>query len=187
MRKIFYCIEFAAAALLLTSCGSSKKLAQQSPIETFSMPCVEYTSGEGALRAWASGKSDNQMAARKKAQVSATAQLAAMLEQTIETTTKEYTSNITDNNVGGSKSLLNEVSKVSVKKSLQGATILCDKWTKDEATGQYTNYIVMELKGETYLESLYSELSQKPDVSINKEELEKLFMKHINEVNKQNN
>lgn len=180
MKSALYFMGAMSIAFILVSCGSTKKLAK-SPIETFNMPCVEFTSGEGTLRAWASGKSDNQMAARKKAQVAASAQLAAMLEQAVESTTKDLTTEIASDDTGIAKSLLNSAINIAIKQSLKGAAIICDKWTKDEATGQYTNYLVMELRGETYLESLYSELDKEADTSIDRKELERLFIKHINE------
>ena len=64
------------------------------------------------------------------------------------------------------------------------ASSVCDRWVKDDASGQYTNYIVLELRGEEYLKKLYDELSRN-SVSVDKEMLEKVFLKHIEEsVNK---
>lgn len=148
------------------------------------MPCSELKSGEGVIRAWASGKSDSETSARKKAQVAASADLAATLSRTVNATTEDYTSALSEGQLSAvSKSLLNDKTKVTVNKTITNATIVCDRWTKDEQTGQYTNYMVLEIKGNDYLKLLYEELKNNKDISIDMELLEKLFMKNINESN----
>ena len=170
--------------LFFNSCGSSKSV-EKSPIKTFVMPCSELTSSNGVLRAWASGKSDNETTARKKAQVAASADLAAALSKTVEVTTEDYTSALTEGTLKAqSKSFLNDKTKVVVNKTLTNATIACDRWTKDEATGIYTNYIVLQIDGEDYLKLLYEELRKNTSISIDEELLEKLFLKNINESGK---
>jgi hypothetical protein len=68
---------------------------------------------------------------------------------------------------------------------LKGAVIVCDRWVKDEKTGQYTNYIVMELMGKEYLKKLYEELSNETSLTLDKILLENLFMKHIDSINQE--
>ena len=183
MKKYLFNIASACMIVVLAGCGSSAKV-EKSPIKTYVMPCSELVSGDGVLRAWASGKSDSEMSARKKAQIAAAADLAAMLERAVNATTEEYTSNLSESSLGGSKSLLIDKTKVAVEQSLKGAAIVCDRWVKDDASGQYTNYIVLELRGEEYLKKLYDELNRN-SVSVDKEMLEKVFLKHIEEsVNK---
>lgn len=177
MRKTVLFIMCAIAVILLGSCRSSKK--EKSPINTFVMPCSEHVSDNGVLRAWASGSSDNESTARKKALASASAELAAMLSKTVNSTTEDYSSALSEGENAMSKSFLNEKSKITVEKTLSGATIICDRWNKDD-NGQYTNYIVLELKGDEYLKALYEELS-KSNTSVNKDLLKELFMKNINE------
>ena len=87
---------------------------------------------------------------------------------------------MTEANKAASKSFLSDRTKITVDKTISGATIICDRWNKDE-NGQYTNYIVLELKGAEYLKALYEELSKNQEVQIDKQLLEELFMKNINE------
>lgn len=168
----------ALGAMIFSSCGSSKKM-EKSPIETFVMPCSEMVSGDGLLRAWASGKSDNEMTARKKAQTAASADLAAMLGKMVNATTEDYTTNLAEGRMGLSKSLLNDKTKVAISQSLKGAKIVCDRWVKDDSTGQYTNYLVLELRGEEYLKTLYEELNKSGVTEVDKELLKELFFKNI--------
>lgn len=44
-----------AAFFLLSSCGSSKKIQEKSPISTYIMPGADWISGQGILRGWGSG------------------------------------------------------------------------------------------------------------------------------------
>ena len=177
MKKTALFLMCAMVVILSGGCSSSKK--EKSPIKTFVMPCSEHVSSNGVLRAWASGSSDNESTARKKALASASSELAAMLSKTVQSTTEDYSSALTEGEGAMSKSFLSEKNKITVEKTISGATIICDRWNKDE-NGQYTNYIVLELKGEEYLKALYEELS-KSNTSVNKDLLEELFMKHINE------
>lgn len=172
-------IIFTMCAIALIAFGSCRSSKDKTPIKTFVMPCSEYASGDGALRAWASGASDNETTARKKALAAASAELAAMLSKTVETTTDDYSSLLTESENTLSKSFMSEKTKIVVEKTISGATIICDRWNKDD-NGQYTNYIVLELKGSDYLKALYEELSKNSNTSINKELLEKLFIENIN-------
>ena len=169
MKKI---ILFAVCVLAMATFSSCRSSKEKSPIKTFVMPCSEYTKGDGALRAWASGASDNETTARKKALATASAELAAMLSKTIKQTTEDYSSALTEGENVLSKSFMNDKVKITVEKSIEG-------WNKDE-NGQYTNYIVLELKGNDYLKALYEELSKNSDVSVDKELLQKLFLENIN-------
>lgn len=180
MKRILVGSVVVCMALTMVGCGSAKKAAK-SPIATYVMPCSEYVSGDGVLRVWAIGKSDSEATARKKAQAMASAELAAMLAKTVATTTEDYTTALSEGLVAASKSLLSEKSKQTVEKTLSGAAIVCDRWNKDEQSGQYTNYIVMELKGEEYLQNLYEELSRGSAVSVDQALLRKLFFKNIEE------
>lgn len=178
MKSYKFYATLALGMVVFCSCSSSRKI-EKSPIETFVMPCSDLVSGNGVLRAWASGKSDSEMAARKKAQVAASADLASMLGKTIKATTEDYTTNLSEGKMGISKSLLNDKTKVAIEQSLKGATIVCDRWVKDDSTGQYTNYLVLELRGEEYLKSLYEELRKTGVTEVDHDLLKDLFFKNI--------
>lgn len=183
MKQSILLMALFGGMLVFSACGSLKKV-EKSPIATYVMPCSECVSGDGVLRAWGSGKSDNETTAHKKAQTVAAAELAAMLSRTVEATTEDYTTALTEGLSAESKSFLNDKTKIVVNKTLKGAVIACDRWTKDEQTGQYTNYIVMELRGDEYLKLLYAELS-KEKTTVDMELLQRLFMKNIEESGKQ--
>lgn len=179
MRTYLFYAVLLCGFVCLSGCGSSKKV-KKSPIKTFVMPCSELVSGDGMLRAWASGKSDSEMSARKKAQMSAATDLAATLERVVSALIEDKSVIVAETN-GISKSLLTEKAELSVKQTLKGAVIVCDQWTKDEATGQYTNYLVLELRGEDYLKNLYEVLGKNGSASVDKKLMEERFYQLIDE------
>ncbi len=183
MRKIILLVMSFTAMLSLGSCSASKKAAlSKNQIETVIAPGAELVSGKGLIRGWGMGKSDSEASAHRKAQMNASAALAMSLTQMIESTTEEYITILSSGNNAESKTVLNDHVKTSMKQSLSGATIIYDRWAKKSQDGQYVNYIVMELKGEDFLQKLYSEL-EKDNTQIDKELLQKLFLKHIDSGN----
>lgn len=183
MKRI---LRFAVIGILLFSlanCGASRK-REASPVSTFIMPGNEYLSGDGLIRAWGIGKSDSESAARKKAKMEASTELASVLSRTVNSTMQQYTTALSESISSESKSLLVEKSSIVVEQTLVGATIIFDRWAKDDSTGQYTNYVVMELKGKDFLNSLYKELGKQSE--LDKGLLEKIFMQVIDEEGKHN-
>lgn len=180
MKKMTWII-VAMLALTLGSCASKK--VQKSPIKTFVMPCSQLVSSDGVLRAWAVGKSDNENTARKKAQTEAAAELAAILGRTVEATTEEYSTSLSGGEQGESRTLLKDKVKVTINETLQGATIACDQWTHDETTGQYANYMVLELQGEEFLKKLFERLGK--NNKVDQGLLRKIFLEQIEEAGKE--
>lgn len=125
-----------------------------------------------------------QPSARKKAQMAASAELAAILAKTVESTTEEYSTILSEGMSSESKSLLTDKTKITVNQTLAGATIVFDRWDKDEKTGQFINYIVLELKGDDYLKNLYKELEKNDAVTVDRDLLQRLFLKHIDKNSK---
>ncbi len=178
-----------ASLLLMSSCGPAKQAAETNSIATYTLPGADLVTGDGLIRGWGVGKSDSEASAHKKAQMQASAALAAILEQIVQSTTEEYTTVLSEGDEAGSMSLLNQYIKVTTDKTLNGATTIFDRWGEKTADGQYVNYVVMELKGEEFLQALYKvieeQTQQQPEnKGIDKNKLEEIFNKHINSVKK---
>ena len=82
-----------------------------------------------------------------------------------------------------SRTFLKDKVKVTVNETLQGAVIVWDEWTRDEATGQYANYITLELQGEEFLKKLFEKLGKSSQ--LDEELARKLFLQHIEQAGKQ--
>lgn len=126
------------------------------------------------------GRSDSETTARKKAMtIMAYADLAGMLEKTVGSMVEEYSTILSEGIQAKSKELLLQKSITTSNKVIKGARIVCDQWTNDESTGQYTNYIVMEINPNTYIRMLSDEL-KKTGTAVDEDLLKGLFIKHIN-------
>ena len=66
------------AAILLVSCGTSRKVAQK-PVKTYVQPGHDLLDAPDVLRAWAVGTSDSEMTAKKKAVAAASSELLQAL------------------------------------------------------------------------------------------------------------
>ncbi len=182
MKKNVLIMTLAALFAIFCSCGSSKEVSK-SPVKTYIQPGADLVSGNNLIRGWGMGKSDSEASAHKKAVMNASAALAVALTQTLESTTEEYLTMVSDKDAGISKSLLNSHVKTTINQVLNGATIIFDKWAKDNSDGQKTNYVVMELRGEDFLNELYKR-ADKDNAKIDRNLLEETFRKHINKAGK---
>lgn len=176
MKKSFVILACILTAMLATGCSSKKEL--KTTVKTFVMPCSDCVKTENAIRVWATGTSDSETTARKKAMMAASTELAAVLEKNVESTTEEYTSVLNDGKEGISKTYLEEQCKIVVNKKLSGANIVCDQWATGE-NGQYTNYIVLELSYNSIINSIVEEFNKNNENKLNKELLQELFIKNV--------
>lgn len=174
-----------AAVMLAASCGTSRKAVEKSPVQTSIMPGAEYLSKDGFIRAWGVGKSDNEAAARKKARMNATTELAETIAKKFNSVLENYTVDLQESDTALSKSLFREKSKMVIDQKIKGAQIVYDRWAKDEKTGQYTNYIVLEIKGEDYINSVLEEIKKRDtgnkSSAVDEKLLKKLFLDAIEE------
>lgn len=185
MKTSSIILTIIAAVMLMASCGASKKAVEKSPVQTSIMPGAEYLSKDGFIRAWGVGKSDNEASARKKARMNATSELAETISKKFNSVLENYTVDLQESDSALSKSLFREKSKMVIDQKIKGAQIIYDRWAKDEKTGQYTNYIVLEIKGEDYINSVLEEV-KKPDNNrkssdVDEELLKRLFLEAIEE------
>lgn len=91
---------------------------------------------------------------------------------------EEYATTLSEGKQAASKELLQQKTITTSNRVVKGAKIVCDQWTKDEETGQYANYIVMEINPDTYIRILSDEL-KKAGNTVDSDLLKELFIKHI--------
>ena len=170
------------AAMLLVSCGASKKLAQK-PVETYVQPGSELLKARNVLRAWAVGISDSEMTAKKKALVSASSQLAQMLNSAVTTTIEDYCVSLSEGEMAKSKEYLSQKTSIVSEQVISGALPIFDQWEPKDAQGMYRNYVVLELSGADFIKQLVEAMndSQNANVKIDEKLLNELFLKTINE------
>ena len=168
------------AALMLVSCGASKKVAQKQ-VATYVQPGSDLLDKKGVLRAWAMGISDSEMTAKKKALASASSQLAQMLNSAVQTTIDDYCVALSDGEVAKSKEYLNQKVSIVSKQVLNGVRPIFDQWEPKDKDGMYRNYVVLELSPEDFFKKLSEAMNENKgaNVKIDENLLNELFVKAI--------
>ena len=169
------------AAVLLVSCGSSRRAAQK-PVETYVQPGSKLLNQPGVLRAWAMGVSDSEMTAKKKALASASAQLAQMLNSAVKTTVEDYCVMLSEGEAVRSKEYLSQKTSIVSEQLLVGARPVFDQWEPKDAEGMYRNYVVLEISADDYIKALIDAMADAnaKNVEVNEDLLNELFLKAIN-------
>lgn len=169
------------AAMLLVSCGASKKVATK-PVETYIQPGADLLNTPNVLRAWAMGISDSEMTAKKKAVVSASSQLAQMLNSAVKTTIDDYCVSLSEGEVAKSKEYLSQKTSLVSEQVLTGARPIFDQWEPKDEKGMYRNYVVLELSGEEFIKKLFEAMNdaQASNVKVDEKLLNELFLKAVN-------
>ena len=178
MKKL---VVMVFAAMLLVSCGASKKIAQK-PVTTYVQPGADLLNAPGVLRAWAMGVSDSEMTAKKKAVTAATAQLAQMLNSAVKTTVDDYCVSLSEGEAAKSKEYLSQKTSIISEQVISGALPIFDQWEPKDAQGMYRNYVVLELNGEEFIKKLFESMkdAQNANVKVDEKVLNDLFLKAIN-------
>ena len=180
MKHCIYTLTVLLSVLFFAaSCKSSKSTAKKSPVKTYVQPCSDLVQSDTIMRTWAMGRSDSETTARKKAMTMAYADLAGMLEKTVGSMVEEYSATLSEGTQAASKELLLQKTVTTSNRVVKGARIICDQWHKDEKTGQYANYIVMEINTDVYIRMLSDEM-KKAGKTVDEALLKELFIKHIN-------
>lgn len=170
------------AAILLVSCGTSRKVAQK-PVKTYVQPGHDLLDAPDVLRAWAVGTSDSEMTAKKKAVAAASSELARMLNSAVKTTIEDYCVSLTEGEVAASKEFLSQKCTIVSEQLLVGVRTIFDQWEPADADGMHKNYVVLELSAEEFIKNLLDSIEQTQGpkkVNIDKQLLNELFIKQVN-------
>ena len=170
------------AAILLVSCGTSRKVAQK-PVKTYVQPGHDLLDAPDVLRAWAVGTSDSEMTAKKKAVAAASSELARMLNSVVKTTIEDYCVSLTEGEVAASKEFLSQKCTIVSEQLLVGVRTIFDQWEPADADGMHKNYVVLELSAEEFIKKLLDSIEQTQGpkkVNIDRQLLNELFIKQVN-------
>lgn len=143
----------------MSSCKAPKAVVPKGE-EAVELPCggPEYFSQKGIIRATASGESQDQMLAKKKAQANSREQLAATLNVAIKTVVDNYYSSKSIDNVEQAKTRFEGLTRQVVDQQLSGVATICEKFTKTKQN-TFKCYLAQELNGEEILKSIQNKIS----------------------------
>ncbi len=177
MKKVLLMV---MAAAMLVSCGASGEVSKQI-IKKYMQPGKEMLDEPGTLRAWAVGVSDSEMTAKKKAMVSATSQLAQMLNSVVTSTVEDYCAELSDETKSVYKEFFSQKCTVVSEQMLAGIRPIFEKCEPADAEGKYRNYVVLEIPREEYMRKLFDVMGQSKEANkIDKQILGDIFLKKIN-------
>lgn len=164
----------------MSGCKSSKPAMPKGETEV-SIPCSgpEFFTSKGIIRASASGESQDQMLAKKKAQANTREQLAATLNVTIKTVVDNYYSSKAINNVEEAKTRFEGLTRQVVDQQLSGVATICEKMVTT-STGTWKCYLAQELNGEAVLAGIQKKISSDEKLRLDFE-----YEKFKNEFNKE--
>ncbi len=159
----------------------SKQEAVPKGEELVNLPCSgpEFFTKKGIIRATATGESQDQMLAKKKAQANSREQLAATLNVTIKSVVDNYYSSKAIDNVEQAKTRFEGLTRQVVDQQLSGVATICEKLTKTKMN-TYKCYIAQELNPEELMKAIPQSIS-----GDEKLRLEYEYEKFKNEFNKE--
>jgi len=181
-RRIFtMVIGISCLALMVGMSGCKSKQVVPKGEEVVDLPCngPEFFSKKGIIRATASGESQDQMLAKKKAQANSREQLAATLNVTIKSVVDNYYSSKAIDNVEQAKTRFEGLTRQVVDQQLSGVATICERLTKTKQN-TFKCYIAQELNGEEILQSIQKKISGDEKLRLDFE-----YEKFKNEFNKE--
>jgi uncharacterized protein YcfL len=169
------------AALMLTSCGASRKVVQK-PVQTYVQPGSDLLKAPDTIRAWAMGESTSEMTARKKAVVSANSELAMVLNSVVASTIESYSLESSHNDDVVTREYFSSKTSMAAKAALVGARVVYDHWEPMNAQGMYTCYVVLEVTADDFMKTLMESMAdaQSKKVKVDEELLREHLLKAIN-------
>jgi hypothetical protein len=180
--KIFpMIIGVSCFALLIGMSGCKSKQVVPKGEEVVELPCSgsDYFTKKGIIRATASGESQDQMLAKKKAQANSREQLAATLNVAIKSVVDNYYSSKAIDNIEQAKTRFEGLTRQVVDQQLSGVATICEKLTKTKQN-TYKCYIAQELNGEELLVGIQKRISGDEKLRLDFE-----YEKFKNEFNKE--
>ncbi len=163
---------------MVLTASAANKATRKASKATYQLPGSELVTGakDGNIRAWAVGKADSQTAARMIAMRNASGELAEAVERSVESTLSSYALTEMAGDTATSKEAVSKQMQITAKQQLKGAVVIFDSWDPKDAEGMYSNYIVLELKGDAFIDKLYNDYTKSgSNKKLNKEALKESF------------
>lgn len=179
MKKFLFTALFIVAAVMLSSCSASRKLAKIAESETeVSIPLSgpEYSTDENYWRVTQLGSSKDMSMAKKIAMQNARQELAALVQSQIKLVIENYGQNVALDKNNTNESLYEELGRTVVVQSLVGAELAGEKMFK-LGTGSYRYHVCLQMSKKALQNSLEDKLSEdeKLKVEFDRERFKKIF------------
>lgn len=173
------------------SCGSSKKIAMEKQSaslgEEVMIPCSdeEYHTDKEYFRATGIGLSTDLSTSKQKANLNASANLAASINKLIKRVADQYVNEREVADKGEFSRKFEEITREVVKQEIINLAIVCSKTFNKE--GKYTTYMAVEVNRSEVVDKVENKLSkdEKINQDFEKMKFEKILDKEMDEFSKQ--
>jgi hypothetical protein len=149
-RKIGLIAMVLISALVMSSCGGSKKMDKDTAERTggfheLKLPCVDKgTSDKKYFRAASVGKSKDLATSREKALLMTKQRLASLIQSTLKSVTERYVNEMDAADGNEFSQTFENLTRDVVKQKLVDITIICEK-TGQKNDGSYETYMAIEV------------------------------------------
>jgi len=149
-KKIGLIAMVLMSALVITSCGGSKKMDKETADRTggfheLKLPCVDKgKSDKKYFRAASVGKSKDLATSREKALLMTKQRLASLIQSTLKSVTERYANEMDAGDATEFKQTFENITRDVVKQRLVDITIICEK-TGQKDDGSYETYMAVEV------------------------------------------
>ncbi len=149
-----------AVAIMLTACGTSKKVETPKGETLVVTPCsgTKFMSDSKTFRASAMGTSHSKETAEQKAMTAARAKLAASIETTIKTVTDSYVSSYEVNQQEEVRSKYQSLTREVVNQKVNAVRVICNETTIDKEK-MYKVYVAIEMNSEDVVKEINNKIS----------------------------
>ena len=189
--KINQLLAISFVGILLSSCGSSKKITETTATgetrKEIEVPCKEYTENTNdAFRATASASSPNHQFAKEKAMGLARNVLAQKIQTSVQGMFDTYADQKDIDNIQEFRETTKLISRQVTDQTLSGINTICQK-DFTLSSGKYEVWIALEMPVENVGKELQKSVSNEKKIKLDydyekfKEELQKEIEKRKNQ------
>jgi predicted transcriptional regulator YdeE len=179
MKRVMNLAATAAfAGVMMTGCGSSKKLSSETGATEVVIPLSgkEFRTDKDFFRTSQLGKSPDLATAKKIALQNAKAELAGNIQSTVKAVTENYTNQRGVSDAQEFENKFEENARAVVNQSLNDVKIIGEKTFK-EKDGKFTYYIAIEMSKESVADKVADRISKdaKLQLDFDKHQFQKVF------------
>jgi hypothetical protein len=165
MKNLSMILATATMIVLTASCGGSKKTAPTQGAKEVNVPCTEYFSDAKFFRGAGNGKSHDLNTARLKAHTTASAELAASINQQIKRVVEQYTNDMEVNSKMEFGQSFEALTTTVVNQSVSNTQVACNK-TMQEKDGSYSVYMALEVNKDEFMKTLEDAATQDKKINL---------------------
>lgn len=188
-KKISLMALLIVSALVISSCGGSKKAEKETADRTggfheLKIPCVDKgSSDKNYFRAASVGNSKDLATSREKALLMTKQRLASLIQSTLKSVTERYVNEMDAADGSEFSQTFENITRDVVNQKLVDITIICEK-TGQKDDGSYETYMAIEVSKEAIYNGVDKGISRdkKMETLYDREKFRKTYEEEMNKL-----